>query len=61
MPGKVKYHELSSGEKKKYLGEFYSMVSLLKNRDEVKFFSGTYSLSVKSQCFPGESRWPKCF
>ena len=38
MPGKVKYNDLSENEKKKYLGEFYTMVSLLKNRDEVKSF-----------------------
>ena len=38
MPGKVKYHELSEHEKKTYLGDFYSMVSLLKTRDEVKNF-----------------------
>ena len=46
MPGKVKYHELSDSEKKKYLGEFYSMVALLKNREEVKsFFKDLLTLS----------------
>lgn len=38
MPGKVKYNNLSEFEKKKYLGEFYSMVALLKDREEVKNF-----------------------
>lgn len=38
MSGKVKYHELSENEKKKYLGEFYTMVSVLKSRNEVKNF-----------------------
>jgi len=38
MPGKVKYNDLSEFEKKKYLGEFYSMVALLKDREEVKNF-----------------------
>ncbi|PIP26482.1 MAG: hypothetical protein COS71_03125 [Candidatus Moranbacteria bacterium CG06_land_8_20_14_3_00_40_12] len=38
MPGKVKYNNLSEFEKKKYLGEFYSMVALLKDREEVKSF-----------------------
>jgi TrpR-related protein YerC/YecD len=46
MPGKVKYHELSEQEKKKYLGDFYSMVSLLRSRDEVKnFFRDLLTLS----------------
>ncbi len=35
---KVKYNDLSKNEKKKYLGEFYSIVALLKTRDEVKKF-----------------------
>ena len=38
MAGKVKYNELSENEKKKYLGEFYSMMALLKDREEVKSF-----------------------
>lgn len=38
MPGKVKYNQLTELEKKTYLGDFYTMVSLLKNRDEVKNF-----------------------
>jgi len=38
MRGKVKYNELSDFEKKKYLGEFYTMVSLLRTREEVKRF-----------------------
>ncbi len=46
MSGKVKYSQLSEFERKKYLGEFYSMVSLLKNRDEVKnFFKDLLTLS----------------
>lgn len=44
--GKVKYHNLSEFEKKKYLGEFYSMVASLRNRDEVKkFFKDLLTLS----------------
>ena len=38
MSGKVKYNQLTELEKKKYLGDFYTMISLLKNRDEVKNF-----------------------
>jgi len=38
MPGKVKYHQLSESEKKKCLGDFYSMVALLKTRQDVKNF-----------------------
>lgn len=38
MPGKVKYYELSESDKKKFLGEFYSMVASLKTREEVKNF-----------------------
>jgi TrpR-related protein YerC/YecD len=38
MPGKVKYHELSDNEKKVYLGEFYSVIASLENRDQVKMF-----------------------
>lgn len=46
MRGKVKYHELSEFQKKKCLGEFYSMVSLLRTRDEVKkFFKDLLTLS----------------
>lgn len=46
MPGKVKYNHLSEFEKKKFLGEFYTMVSLLKSRGEVKiFFKDLLSLS----------------
>ncbi|PIP28048.1 MAG: hypothetical protein COX29_03325 [Candidatus Moranbacteria bacterium CG23_combo_of_CG06-09_8_20_14_all_35_22] len=46
MAGKVKYHELSDLEKKKYLGDFYTMVSLLKTREEVKnFFKDLLTLS----------------
>lgn len=44
--GKVKYNELNEFEKKKYLGEFYTMVSLLRSRDEVKnFFKDLLTLS----------------
>ena len=43
---KVKYHELSDFEKKKYLGEFYSVIAQLKTRDEVKnFFKDLLTLS----------------
>lgn len=46
MPGKVKYNQLSDEEKKKYLGEFYDMVSLLDGRDEIKsFFKDLLTLS----------------
>jgi len=42
----VKYHELSEFQKRKYLGEFYSMISLLRTRDEVKkFFKDLLTLS----------------
>jgi len=43
---KVKYHELSEQEKRKFLGDFYSMIPLLKSRDEVKnFFRDLLTLS----------------
>lgn len=46
MSGKVKYHTLSGNQKKKYLGDFYTMVSLLKNREETKnFFKDLLTLS----------------
>jgi len=46
MAGKVRYNQLTEFEKKKYLGDFYSMVSLLKSRDEVKnFFKDLLTLS----------------
>lgn len=46
MPGKVKYHQLSESEKKKCLGDFYSMISLLKNRQDAKnFFKDLLTLS----------------
>ena len=46
MPGKVRYNQLSDFEKKKFLGEFYTMISLLRNRDEVKtFFKDLLTLS----------------
>ena len=38
MAGKVKYNSLSEFQKRKYLGEFYSMVYLLRSRDEAKIF-----------------------
>lgn len=38
MSGKVKYHELPEKERKKYLEDFYSMVSLLKTKEEVENF-----------------------
>jgi len=44
--GKVKYHDLSDFEKKKFLGEFYSVIAQLKTRDEVKnFFKDLLTLS----------------
>lgn len=44
--GKVKYHNLTENQKKKYLGEFYSVVALLKTRDEAKrFFKDLLTLS----------------
>lgn len=46
MGGKVRYNQLTDFEKKKYLGEFYDMVSLLGNREEVKkFFKDLLTLS----------------
>lgn len=46
MGGKVKYHQLSEFEKKKYLGEFYDMIALLRSREEAKnFFKDLLSLS----------------
>ncbi len=43
---KVRYNALNDFEKKKYLGEFYTMVSLLKTRDEAKnFFKDLLTLS----------------
>jgi len=44
--GKVKYHELTRDEKMKFLGDFYSMIALLKDREEVKsFFKDLLTLS----------------
>lgn len=46
MAGKVKYNQLTDFEKKKFLGEFYDMISLLRTRDEVKkFFKDLLTLS----------------
>ncbi len=46
MGGKVKYNQLSDFQKKKYLGEFYDMVSLLGGREEAKkFFKDILTLS----------------
>lgn len=46
MAGKIKYHELSEAEKKKFLGDFYSVVASLKAREDVKrFFKDLLSLS----------------
>jgi len=36
--GKVKYNQLSKEEKMKFLGDFYSMVASLRDREEVKNF-----------------------
>jgi len=46
MGGRVKYQSLTELEKKVFLGEFYDMIALLKNRDEVKqFFKDLLTLS----------------
>jgi len=46
MSGKVKYHQLGDSEKKKYLGDFYSMIALLKTREDAKnFFKDLLTLS----------------
>jgi len=46
MGGKVKYYQLTETEKKVCLGDFYTMVSMLEGRDEVKkFFKDLLSLS----------------
>ena len=49
MAGKVKYHELSDLEKKKYLGDFYTMVSLLKTREEVKNFFDDHVIDINEK------------
>jgi len=46
MGGRVRYYSLTDIEKKKFLGELYDMIALLKNRDEVKqFFKDLLTLS----------------
>ena len=46
MSGKVRYNELTEREKKKFLGEFYSMVASLEDREEVKnFFKDLLTMS----------------
>lgn len=46
MAGKVKYNSLSEAERKRYLGDFYSMVSMLDGREEIKnFFKDLLTLS----------------
>jgi len=46
MAGKVRYGQLTELEKKKYLGEFYTMISLLRSREETKnFFKDILTLS----------------
>lgn len=46
MAGRVKYHNLTDLEKKKFLGELYDMIALLKSREEVKqFFKDLLTLS----------------
>jgi TrpR-related protein YerC/YecD len=46
MRGKVKYQNLSTFERKKFLGEFYSIIAQLKTREEVKnFFKDLLTLS----------------
>ncbi len=46
MSGKVKYNQLTEFEKKKFLGEFYTMVSMLRTRNEVRnFFKDLLTLS----------------
>lgn len=44
--GKVKYHSLTEIQKKKYFGDFYSIIELIKTRDEAKrFFKDLLTLS----------------
>lgn len=46
MAGRVKYQNLSELERKKFLGELYTMIALLKSREEVKqFFKDLLTLS----------------
>ena len=46
MGGRVKYYQLSEKERKQFLGDFYTMISLLKTREEVKkFFKDLLTLS----------------
>jgi TrpR-related protein YerC/YecD len=46
MAGKVRYGQLTELEKKQYLGEFYTMISLLRSREEAKnFFKDLLTLS----------------
>jgi TrpR-related protein YerC/YecD len=46
MGGRVKYQNLSDLERKKFLGELYDMIALLKSREEVKqFFKDLLTLS----------------
>jgi len=46
MGGRVKYQNLTELEKKKFLGDLYDMIALLKNREEVKqFFKDLLTLS----------------
>jgi len=44
--GRVKYQSLTELEKRKFLGEFYDMIALLKSREEAKqFFKDLLTLS----------------
>lgn len=46
MGGRVKYQSLTEIERKKFLGELYDMIALLKSREEVKqFFKDLLTLS----------------
>lgn len=46
MAGRVKYQNLTEMERKKFLGELYDMIALLKSREEVKqFFKDLLTLS----------------
>lgn len=46
MGGRVKYQSLTELERKKFLGELYDMIALLKSREEVKqFFKDLLTLS----------------
>ena len=49
--GKVKYSQLSKEEKIKFLGDFYSTVASLQNREEVKNFLKDLLTLSESVCW----------